>query len=88
MSNISFYTNIEGKLELFLYGGSNTTLTGSQVIDNGKRHMVTATYDGTDLSLYVDGQLDANRIVSEPISTSSSATLTFGGRATEGSMVK
>lgn len=50
-------------------GGSGRVIQGSKPVDDGSWHHFAAVYDGTLMKLYVDGQLDAEKAVSGPIST-------------------
>jgi len=40
--------------------GTSASAQGSRVIDDGRWHHVVATYDGRQIALYVDGDLDAS----------------------------
>jgi uncharacterized repeat protein (TIGR01451 family) len=62
----SFYFAVGGgavaphMLSFWLNGVSSSWFTGSTPVDDGQWHHVAATYDGSTMSLYVDGHLDAS----------------------------
>jgi len=62
----SFYFAVGGgnvaphKLSFWLNGVSSSWFAGSTSIDDGQWHHVAATYDGSTMSLYVDGHLDGS----------------------------
>lgn len=50
-----------GEVDFRIFGsdGSQHALLGSTPINDGARHYVVCTFDGTDMNIYVDGVLDA-----------------------------
>jgi hypothetical protein len=49
----------------------NGDLIGNAEVNDGQWHHVAATYDGTNMCLYVDGTLDATQPASLPLATNS-----------------
>jgi hypothetical protein len=78
--------NISGKD--YFSGGSGRDKAGNRTINNGAWHMFTVTYDGTVVSLYVDGTLDVSSTLS--LSTNSNhvdfGSTTAGGNYLTGDL--
>lgn len=47
------------KFTVFDLGSVSASLTSTTVVNDGARHYIVATYDGTDMNIYIDGALDA-----------------------------
>lgn len=66
--------------------GNNAYLSGSQSIQDDQWHHIAATYDGTTMRIFIDGQLDASTEVAVTIAQSTlplkiGSTFGSGGRA-------
>lgn len=57
---------------------SGRDLTGNIVINDGKWHLITCTYDGVNENIYIDGQLDATVAATGNMS-SNGRLVNFGG---------
>ena len=66
-------------VEFFVFDGAWTTVTSSTNIEsfNGEWHHMTGTFDGSELKLYLDGQLEATTAFSGTIGTATHS-LTIG----------
>jgi hypothetical protein len=62
---------INAKTVYFAADGSTHDIYSSRGVNDGKWHHVAATYDGTNMLLYVDGTLDATQAASGAISQTS-----------------
>lgn len=64
-----------GKVTFYLNGPSNPYgwLVSSDRIDDGRWHHITATYDGTDMKIYIDGHLSSSLSTGGSIYTSTSS---------------
>jgi hypothetical protein len=60
------------KTLLFYCSGPNVGATGTRNVNDGQWHHVVGTYDGANVSLYVDGTLDAVQPGTGPIAVTSS----------------
>jgi inosine-uridine nucleoside N-ribohydrolase len=60
---------------------SSQTLTFSSPasLDNGSWHFVVATYDGTNLTVYVDGTSLGSQVFTQPLNTQPASSLVVGG---------
>jgi len=63
--------------------GTEHTVTSATTVNDGVRHQVGATYDGTTISIYVDGALDgttASAFNLYPVGGSATRIMTVAGR--------
>lgn len=56
--------NTSGYADFYVYDGNPKNATGSTDLSDGQWHHLTGTYDGTNIRLYVDGQLQATTAAS------------------------
>jgi len=82
----SFYFAVGGgsvaphMLSFWLNGVSSSWFTGATPVDDGQWHHVAATYDGSTMSVYVDGHLDGSAPRTGTILAGASAVL-IGARS-------
>tara|TARA_B100000424_G_scaffold68379_1_gene50718 strand:- start:299 stop:4282 length:3984 start_codon:yes stop_codon:yes gene_type:complete len=62
---------VSGKASFLIYTGSNKRVTGTSTVNDGKWHHIAATYDQTNMKIYVDGKLENTLAETGTISTSS-----------------
>lgn len=74
------------RLRFFInYNQGQRTITGNRPIELGQWRHVAATYDGQTARLYVDGELDAEKVFDEPILPSGPEALLAVGNDYPGS---
>jgi hypothetical protein len=61
-------------------GQNGADMFGTTSVTNGTFHHVVATYDGTNMALYVDGQLDAQKAAAVTVSYPAGIPLYIGRR--------
>lgn len=73
-------TNGTRKVEAAFYNGSWRSAQSSFDLSIGTIYHLAATWDGTDLKLYIDGTLDATHTPGSSVSSPTSATVYLGRR--------
>jgi len=66
-----------GKANFLIFTGSNKSVTGTSTVNDGKWHHIAATYDQTNMKIYVDGKLE-NTLAETGTITTSSTQLILG----------
>jgi hypothetical protein len=71
-----------GRLVWNLFSGGSQ-VTSSNIVNDGNWHLVAGVYDGTTSNsyLYVDGQLNSSRAMTNPVAGEASAHLYLGGNS-------
>ncbi|WCO00588.1 choice-of-anchor D domain-containing protein [Psychroserpens ponticola] len=70
------------RLQIYWKNGSNQYLNSTTLIPNEEWHHVAATYDGTTVSLYIDGVLETSAARTPPVATDESFYIAAGGKGT------
>lgn len=68
------------KVQLYWKNGSNQVITSNTSIPDGEWHHVAAIYDGTNLSLYIDGVIDNQESKTPPVDTNESFYIAAAGK--------
>jgi hypothetical protein len=74
-----FSTSSSNGFKVITSSGTETVSSNTSLSTSTWSHIVT-TFDGQNLSYYVNGQLKQTKVISDPISSWGNLDLTFGGR--------
>ncbi len=77
-----FKINNVGKVQMFWKNGTNQSLVSNTTIPENEWHHVATIYNGTTLSLYIDGVLDKSANLTAPVNTSESFYIAAAGKLT------
>lgn len=77
-----FKINSNGKLQMVWKNGTNQSLTSNTSIPENEWHHVAAIYNGTSVSLYIDGVLDKSANRTSPMDTTESFYIAAAGKLT------
>ncbi|WP_400078660.1 LamG-like jellyroll fold domain-containing protein [Winogradskyella sp. R77965] len=68
------------KVKISWKNGSNQSLTSYTTIPNGKWHHIAITYNGSRVSIYIDGVLDNSATRTAPVTTNASFLIAAAGK--------
>jgi len=60
-------TSLDRTVYVAFSGATPSDLAGTRIVNDGQWHHVAATYDGNQMSLYVDGTLDKSQLATGPV---------------------
>lgn len=72
----------DNRIEMYWKNGSNQTLTSNTAIPDNEWHHVAAIYNGSNLSIYIDGVLDRQANRTAPVNTNESFYIAAAGKNT------